>query len=739
MQHFSHYRQAIIAALAGIIITLAVTTALRYMDNKKVRGILQDELMSLQSEIGREVQSHMFGITWVARQHASHPNRTGASWLSEGPVISAYYPNFRMLLWVNSKGIIEGVHPNSFADDLLGTSFASQTDHSLDNYQHNKRYLIGSGKLQHHTSDMLMLVPHLTTEPSGYYVAELNTNQLLHATLASYLSEGSQFRISNKDTNEVIFDFSGDLRFYNTWCVSSVIKSFDQELRFDLWPSAERLNQLRSNLPLFFVLSGLFATGLLTFVLYILAISRVRAQELADTNLDLYVEIDERERVEKRMAYLASHDGLTGLANRHALIAHLERTMKQCNSNNKLAGALLIDLDNFKDVNDALGHTLGDELLKAVASRLSELQPESGILARLGGDEFAMTVVNIASVEELEELAQQVLDSLKKHFTLEDYELFISASIGIAISQSDSDEADDIMRNADTALYRAKELGRSIFHVYSNVLHKELTERIELVKRLRAAVDNEQLTVFYQPKVDMSSRRIVGLEALVRWIDSDGTIIGPDTFIPLAEDTGLIIPISNFVLKAACAQLKRWHDLGFTELQLSVNLSGKQLQSNDLMDLILEIIEETGIPSHLLELELTEQVFIENIKSHTNFMHAVREQGMTLAIDDFGVGYSSLSYLKHFPVNVLKIDRSFVQDLPDDKDDATITQTIINLANSLDIGLVAEGVETEEQVDFLIERGCMIGQGFLFSRPIPGPEMTALLTRYQCLVPIQID
>ncbi|HLV48634.1 MAG TPA: EAL domain-containing protein [Aliidiomarina sp.] len=739
MQHFSHYRQAIIAALAGIIITLAVTTALRYMDNKKVRGILQDELMSLQSEIGREVQSHMFGITWVARQHASHPNRTGASWLSEGPVISAYYPNFRMLLWVNSKGIIEGVHPNSFADDLLGTSFASQTDHSLDNYQHNKRYLIGSGKLQHHTSDMLMLVPHLTTEPSGYYVAELNTNQLLHATLASYLSEGSQFRISNKDTNEVIFDFSGDLRFYNTWCVSSVIKSFDQELRFDLWPSAERLNQLRSNLPLFFVLSGLFATGLLTFVLYILAISRVRAQELADTNLDLYVEIDERERVEKRMAYLASHDGLTGLANRHALIAHLERTMKQCNSNNKLAGALLIDLDNFKDVNDALGHTLGDELLKAVASRLSELQPESGILARLGGDEFAMTVVNIASVEELEELAQQVLDSLKKHFTLEDYELFISASIGIAISQSDSDEADDIMRNADTALYRAKELGRSIFHVYSNVLHKELTERIELVKRLRAAVDNEQLTVFYQPKVDMSSRRIVGLEALVRWIDSDGTIIGPDTFIPLAEDTGLIIPISNFVLKAACAQLKRWHDLGFTELQLSVNLSGKQLQSNDLMDLILEVIEETGIPSHLLELELTEQVFIENIKSHTNFMHAVREQGMTLAIDDFGVGYSSLSYLKHFPVNVLKIDRSFVQDLPDDKDDATITQTIINLANSLDIGLVAEGVETEEQVDFLIERGCMIGQGFLFSRPIPGPEMTALLTRYQCLVPIQID
>ncbi len=739
MQYFSHFRQAIIAALSGIIITLAVTSVLRYMDNKSVQANLQDELLSLQSEIGREVQSHMFGLTWVARQHASNPNRTGVSWLTEGPIINAYYPNFRILLWVNSAGIIEAVHPNVFANELINTHFTEQTGQSLKDFRHNSRYLIRAGKMQRDSSDMLLLVPQLATEPRGYYVAELNTNQLLHATIASYLTPGSQFQIRNSKTNELIFDFSGDHRFYDSWRVSSAIMSFDQELRFDLWPSVERLSEMRSSLPLFFVLAGLFTTALMTSVLYILAVSRVRAQELADTNLDLYVEIEERERVEKRMAYLASHDWLTGLANRNALIEHLEKAMLRSNSRNTLVGALLIDLDNFKDVNDALGHTLGDELLKAVAQRLTELQPASGVLARLGGDEFAMTVTDIKSVGVLEDLAAQVLEALKKHFTVEDYELFISASIGIAISESASDEADDIMRNADTALYRAKELGRSVFHVYSNILHIELTERIELVKRLRQAVDNEQLTVYYQPKIDMASRRIIGLEALVRWIDHDGSIIGPDAFIPLAEDTGLIIPISNFVLKTACAQLKAWHDIGFNDLQLSVNLSGKQLQSPNLMGFILDVIEETGIPSHLLELELTEQVFIENIKSHTNFMHAVRDEGMTLAIDDFGVGYSSLSYLKHFPVNVLKIDRSFVQDLPDDKDDATITQTIINLANSLDIGLVAEGVETEDQVDFLIERGCMVGQGFLFSRPIPSAEMTELLTRYQGLVPIQID
>ncbi|MCL5051549.1 MAG: EAL domain-containing protein, partial [Firmicutes bacterium] len=247
-----------------------------------------------------------------------------------------------------------------------------------------------------------------------------------------------------------------------------------------------------------------------------------------------------------------------------------------------------------------------------------------------------------------------------------------------------------------------------------------------------------KLTVFYQPKVDMHSRRIIGAEALVRWIDDDGSIIGPDKFIPIAEDTGLIIPISEFVLRSACKQLAVWHSLGFKDLNMAVNLSGKQLQSPDLVAQIMAIVNETGIPASHLELELTEQVFIDNIQSHTNFMHAVRERGISLAIDDFGIGYSSLSYLKHFPVTALKIDRSFVQDLPHDKDDATLTQTIINLAKSLDIGLVAEGVETEDQVEFLLDRDCIIGQGFLFSRPIPADEFTRLLDEYQGQVPIQI-
>ncbi|MCC5854884.1 MAG: EAL domain-containing protein [Idiomarina sp.] len=737
MQQLTQYRQAILAAVCGVLLTLAVTLALRYVDNQNIQSNINDELSALVSELQRDLRSHMFGMTFVARQ-ADFSDPDGATWLDDGDVIQAYFPHFRKLYWVSEDGVILGTHPTENASDIVGTRFSTQSGVSLAALRDQARYLLPANELAASPADMLMIIPRLVDYPAGFFIGVLDTEQLLHATTARYLSEHSQFQIIRGSTNERIFEFAADRRLYDRWAASQEVTIFDQTLRFELWPSSTRLSEMRSRLPLFVVLAGSISTALLTFVLYVLGVSRVRAQELADTNLDLYMEIEERERVEKRMAYLAEHDWLTDLANRNALMEHLDQAMKRSQDSVQYVGALLIDLDNFKEVNDALGHSVGDSLLKAVADRLSRIQPKSGMLARMGGDEFAMTMTDIQNIAPLESLARKVLDSLEEHFYIDDYELFISASIGIAVSQSGCESGDDIMRNADTALYRAKERGRSIYHVYSQVLHQELNERMELVQRLRHAVEAGQLDVYYQPKVDMSSRKIVGVEALVRWIEDDGKVIGPDQFIPVAEDTGLIIPISEFVLKEACQQVRKWQLNGFEDIQLSVNLSGKQLQSPDLIKHILDVLKETELPPHSLELELTEQVFIENIKSHTNFMHSVRENGMTLAIDDFGVGYSSLSYLKHFPVNALKIDRSFIRDLPDDKDDATITQTIINLAQSLDIGVVAEGVETEEQVEFLMERSCSIGQGFLFSRPIPAKEMTTLLQRYEGLVPIQI-
>jgi diguanylate cyclase (GGDEF)-like protein len=497
------------------------------------------------------------------------------------------------------------------------------------------------------------------------------------------------------------------------------------------------MSDLRGSVSTAVLLAGLFITAALTFVLYILGQSRFKAQQLADANIELYSEIDERERVEKQMAYLAEHDALTGLINRNALKRILGEWLEKSDAKNNSA-LLFIDLDRFKEVNDALGHTVGDELLRRVARRINKLAPNSSQLARVGGDEFLLAIECTENRQQVVALAERLLQALDAHFFVDVYELFISASIGITFAEDADFNAEYFIRNADTALYQAKEQGRNTYKIYDKAIHKDLTKKLELVKRLRHAVNKQQLTVYYQPKVELSSRRITGFEALVRWVDEDGSIIPPDQFIPLAEDTGLIIPISEYVMRESFLQLKQWHELGFTELSIAINISGKQLHLPDFADDVIEKVNEAKVPPSKVELELTEQVFIENIQSHTRFMHSVREYGMSLAIDDFGVGYSSLSYLKNFPVTSLKIDRSFVKDLPENEDDATITQTIISLARNLNIQLVAEGIETEEQVEFLLHRECATGQGFLFSKPVPAQQVTQLLQQYNGLIPIQI-
>ncbi|MCC5880955.1 MAG: EAL domain-containing protein [Idiomarina sp.] len=737
MQRYSHFRLAILTAVGGILLTLTIAIFLYVQDNRQIRQQLSQEVVELQQEIIRQLQNHMFGLTWIARHNARNQG-SADEWREEAPIVINSYPHFRCLLWLDdNQQLLSGY---SIASTTNFSEVLNQSDYRqvIAGILPGQRAMIPAGPMGRDYADITLVAPLTTAAGTHYYLGVLDIQDLLQTTVDRHIDRRSFFRLTSQGSDEIIFQISESDQLRERWGGHIDFTLFDDQWRMELWPSSTRLNAMRSWLPLLIVLAGLVTTALLTFVLYVLGISRVRAQELADTNIDLYVEIEERERVEKRMAYLAEHDWLTDLANRNALMERLEEFFQHAAQNKCQVGALFIDLDNFKEANDALGHSVGDQLLKRVASRLHKLAPQHSCLARMGGDEYVLAIANIKDIDELKGYADKVLDALDTHFYVDDYEMFISASIGVALGQPGIDSAENLIRNADTALYRAKESGRNSYHVYSEILHRELNQRMELMKRLRYAVEHQKLAVFYQPKVDMHSRRIIGAEALVRWIDEDGSIIGPDKFIPIAEDTGLIIPISEFVLKTACKQLAAWHSLGFNELTMAVNLSGKQLQSPDLVSQIMSVVNDTGIPASHLELELTEQVFIENIQSHTNFMHAIRERGISLAIDDFGVGYSSLSYLKHFPVTALKIDRSFVQDLPHDKDDATLTQTIINLAKSLDIGLVAEGVETEAQVEFLLDRECTVGQGYLFSRPIPADEFTQLLDDYQGQIPIQI-
>ena len=449
-----------------------------------------------------------------------------------------------------------------------------------------------------------------------------------------------------------------------------------------------------------------------------------RTQELRRTNRQLEGEVAERRQAESKLNYLAYHDPLTGLANRRYFLERLEASLNDAAEKNSRLAILFIDLDQFKQVNDSLGHGVGDELLVSVAAALCEHVRLIDMIARLGGDEFICVMESVRSDEEVAMLAQEVIAAFDSPFRIAGHDLFLSASVGISVFPNDGVSVGDLLRNADTAMYRAKDLGRGHYHFYTPEMTRDAQERIKIEMLLRRALDSGELSVHLQPQVDASSGRLVGAEALVRWDSPELGSVPPTRFIPLAEESGIIIALGTWVLRETCRQVMKWTASGFELPQVSVNLSVKQLERPEFVDTLLEILDETGIEPSRLKLEITESVVMA-VDDAFSLLDRLRKIGISLALDDFGTGYSSLSYLKMLPVQQLKIDRSFVIGIGTNPEDEAIIRSVMALAQSLDFEVVAEGVETAEQAAFLSASGCHQLQGFLHGSAVAPAEFRA--------------
>jgi diguanylate cyclase (GGDEF)-like protein len=449
-----------------------------------------------------------------------------------------------------------------------------------------------------------------------------------------------------------------------------------------------------------------------------------RTDELKRTNTQLEGEIVERRQAQSKLNYLAYHDPLTGLSNRRSFIERLEESLRESARRNERLAVLFIDLDQFKQVNDSLGHGVGDELLIAVAARLSEHVRLIDMLARLGGDEFICLMEGVRSEGDVEILAGEIIGAFEFPFKLDDHELFLSASVGICLAPGDGNSVLDLMRNADTAMYRAKALGRGNFHFYTPEMTRDAQERIRMENLLRRALDNGELSVHLQPQVETGSGRLVGAEALVRWNSPELGLVMPMRFIPLAEDSGLIIGLGNWVLRETCRQVMQWRASGFDLPQVSVNMSAKQLERPEFIEVLSTILDETGMDAASLKLELTESVVMA-VGDTFDLLGRLRDLGISLSLDDFGTGYSSLSYLKMLPVQQLKIDKSFIDGIGKNSGDEAIIRTVMELARSLDFEVIAEGVETVEQSDFLADLGCEQLQGHLHGKAVAPAEFRA--------------
>ncbi|MCF8042911.1 MAG: EAL domain-containing protein [Desulfarculaceae bacterium] len=430
---------------------------------------------------------------------------------------------------------------------------------------------------------------------------------------------------------------------------------------------------------------------------------------------------------EEQAAYLAYHDSLTSLPNRRLFNDRLEVAIATAARKQQRLALLYLDLDNFKQVNDGLGHAAGDELLQETARRLRGKVRDEDTVARLGGDEFVLLLVGIQEPEYAAVVAQRVLDDLANPYRLRGRRFYLSASVGITMFPDDGSEAEALLSNADMAMYRAKSAGRNNYKLFTPALNDQVQRRMSLETALRQAIGNHEFLVHYQPKVELAQGRVVGMEALVRWERPGHGLVNPGEFIPLAEDTGQIVAIGRWVLEQACRQAKAWHDSGHHDLVVSVNLSPRQFQQKDLVPMVTETLGASGLDAGNLELEVTESMVMSSVDDAIVTLGELSDLGLRLSMDDFGKGYSNLYYLKHFPMDTLKIDRSFVRDVATQRDDASIVDTIINMSRSLGLKVIAEGVEDTDQLRFLRERSCDQMQGFLFSRPLPSDQISNML------------
>ncbi len=438
-------------------------------------------------------------------------------------------------------------------------------------------------------------------------------------------------------------------------------------------------------------------------------------------------DITERNLAEKMMMRHAYYDSLTGLPNRLLFEDRLKMLLASRKRDNLLAVVLFVDLDHFKRINDTFGHTIGDQLLRDVAGRLQGALREGDTVARLGGDEFILLCPQTGHPEYAKTVGQKVTDLFKVPFVIENHPIYVTPSIGIAFYPDNGTDTETLIKNADIAMYRAKEVGRNNFQFYTPSLNTNVSDKVLLEDALRHALDQGAFLLHYHPQVDIATGELIGVEALLRWEDKEKGLISPKQFIPLAEEMGLIVPLGEWALMTACMQNKLWHDQGLSRFPISVNISARQFRQKNIEETVESVLKNTGLSPHLLILELTESAMMTDVETMMQLLHRLVATGVHLSVDDFGTGYSSLNYLKRFPLNTLKIDQSFVKNITEDPDDQAITIAIIRMAHSLNMRVIAEGVETEKQLTFLRSHHCDGIQGYLISRPLPADAMETFI------------
>lgn len=660
-----------------------------------------------------------------------NPDLSRANWEADADDLLRDFPFFNAVEWIDNDYTIRWIEPLAQQKQLIGFNVTSHgvLESALDAAIANDHIVFSSIiQLKQGGTGIVIYAPVVRDGlGQGYVAGVFYVKKMLAALTTPGNQDNFQVDVIENGMPRFTQPQNGELAKGLAESVALDIPGLDWQLR--LTPTRQWLNENHQGWSNTALMSLLILGAMISALIWLAQVALVRNRSLNEARDDLQNEIYERESVQQDLARVESTDSLTGLANRRFFMEDFSHTLAIADRHFRQVALITLDLDRFQLLNDSLGHQFGDELLIKVADRLNQLSDEKVLVAYSSGDEFLFCQQHVGDIDDVIALLRQIKQCFSKAFVVQEQEFQLTATMGVAIYPQSGLDTDLLMRNADVALYRAKENGRNHYQFYTEGMQDREVTRLQLDKDLSQALREDQLILHFQPQLDLATQQICSVEALVRWQHPTRGLLPPGDFIPLAEESGRIGEIGRWVALAVCRQLAAWQNGPFAHLRIAINLSGHELEDPGLVENIEKLLNNNGVEAHQLEVELTEEIFIDNLDRNLDQLKKLNQLGIHLAIDDFGTGYSSLAYLRDFPVDLLKIDRSFITRVTERHDDAVITRAVINLAHNLGIQVAAEGIETQAQLQFLRAHRCDLAQGFLIGRPMPAADLENLVRR----------
>src|SRR5690554_825689 len=715
------------------LVFLVTAAGLRYglihQYTGQIQANLENEARNMASNLEWEFTGHAGALRRMANRFAADPETPESEWREDARNYLEDFPIYTVIEWVDRDYFIRWLEPFSLNETALGfnVAFNEQRKQTLEVAQASGNYDISDVlELRQGGEGIVIYAPVGTGPDNNGFIAGVFRMEILARELLA-TREQAAFRIVLSSNGDPVYTLHALQSASQSLSYTVPINLPTLDWQLTLEPSQAWVDRQRSSWPRWTFIALLFMGLVTSIATLLLQLMLKRNQDLLATRRELDVEIAQRKTIQQDLVRLESTDVLTGLANRRFFMEDLAHALTLADRQARQVALVMLDLDRFQMLNDSLGHQFGDELLVQVAGRLNKLSDERVSVAYSGGDEFMICQQYVEDIDDVIHLLGLIKQCFEAPFKVQDEVHSITATLGVAVYPQSGMDADTLLRHADIALYRAKDQSRNTYQFYTEGMQEREVMRLELEKELSQALANNEFVLHYQPQLNLNSGEITSVEALIRWQHPHRGLLAPAEFIPLAEESGRITDIGSWVVMAACRQLAAWKGTHFEHLRVAVNLSGRELDNEHLVDHIRDALNAEGIPPERLEVELTEEIFIQNIERNRDQLSRLHDLGVHLAIDDFGVGYSSLAYLRDFPVDLLKIDRSFITEVTLRHDDAVITRAVINLAHNLGLRVVAEGVETQAQLELLRGQGCNMAQGYLISRPVPAAELEQAL------------